>query len=257
MSLFNFRRGRPANASAKAAAPTKAAESVEVVRRRARQRLIGSALLVLLGVIGFPLIFETQPRPVPVDIAIEIPSRLAVKPGSPIAPVQRSEQAVATEAADAPVKGAPGTESAPPVPPQASLIDKEEIVEPRPQEPTRPAPKAEVKTEPAIPARPEPKPRPDEGQRARALLEGADPQAAGQADKRLVVQVGAFADEAKARETRARLEKAGLKTYTQVADTKDGKRIRVRVGPYESRAEAEKAATKIKSLNLPAAVLAL
>ena len=50
-------------------------ETVEVMRRRARHRLIGAALLVLLGVVGFPLVFDTQPRPVPIDTRIEIPDR--------------------------------------------------------------------------------------------------------------------------------------------------------------------------------------
>ncbi|NCP55927.1 MAG: SPOR domain-containing protein, partial [Rhodoferax sp.] len=77
------------------------------------------------------------------------------------------------------------------------------------------------------------------------------------AGQRFVVQVGAFADNARAREVRLRVERAGLKTYTQVADTKDGRRIRVRVGPYASRAEAEKAAVRIKKLDLPAALLTL
>ena len=72
-----------------------------------------------------------------------------------------------------------------------------------------------------------------------------------------MVQVGAFADPSKARETRLRVEKAGLKTYTNVADTKDGKRIRVRVGPFANRGEADKAAEKIKGLDLPAAILTL
>jgi DedD protein len=76
-------------------------------------------------------------------------------------------------------------------------------------------------------------------------------------DVRLVVQVGAFADTTKAREARLKLEKAGLKTYTQVVDTKDGQRTRVRVGPFSNRAEAEKAATKIKSLGLPVTILTL
>jgi DedD protein len=71
------------------------------------------------------------------------------------------------------------------------------------------------------------------------------------------VQVGAFADATKAREVRLKLEKAGLKTYTQVAETAGGKRIRVRVGPFGSKAEAEKAASKIKALDLPAAILTL
>ena len=73
----------------------------------------------------------------------------------------------------------------------------------------------------------------------------------------MVVQVGAFADADKAREVRQKLEKAGLKTYTQVADTKDGKRIRVRVGPFATKAEADKAAIKIKTLDLPTSILTL
>jgi DedD protein len=74
---------------------------------------------------------------------------------------------------------------------------------------------------------------------------------------RYVVQVGAFADAAKAREARMKVERAGLKTYTQVADTSEGKRTRVRVGPFGTRAEAAQAADKIKGLDLPAAILSL
>jgi DedD protein len=72
-----------------------------------------------------------------------------------------------------------------------------------------------------------------------------------------VVQVGAFADLAKAKEARAKLEHAGIKTYTQDVDTKDGKRTRVRVGPFATKEEAEKTAEKIRKLNLQATVLKL
>ena len=61
----------------------------------------------------------------------------------------------------------------------------------------------------------------------------------------------------KAREVRLKLERAGIKTYTQVVETADGKRIRVRVGPFQGRAEADKAAAKIKALNLPVSILQL
>jgi DedD protein len=54
-----------------------------------------------------------------------------------------------------------------------------------------------------------------------------------------------------------KVERAGLKTYTQVAETSDGKRTRVRVGPFGTRAEADKAAGKIKGLDLPASILSL
>jgi DedD protein len=129
----------------------------------------------------------------------------------------------------------------------------------------KPVEKPEAKAEPKVAAKTEPKPaaKPAAGEdadRASALLNGsaAKPSApAAAADIRLIVQVGAFADADKAREARIKLEKAGLKTYTQVADTSDGKRTRVRVGPFASKADADKAASKIKTLGLPAAILTL
>lgn len=75
--------------------------------------------------------------------------------------------------------------------------------------------------------------------------------------QRMVVQVGAFADAAAARELRGKVEKLGLKTYTQEVDTAAGRRIRVRVGPFENRAEADQAAARLRQAKLPAAVLVL
>ena len=48
-----------------------------------------------------------------------------------------------------------------------------------------------------------------------------------------------------------------MKTYTQVVESEGGRRTRVRVGPFASRAEAEKAAARIKATGLPAAILSL
>ena len=146
-----------------------------------------------------------------------------------------------------------------PVPPVQAAIKNE----------AKPIEKPEEKSDPKLAAQSESRPvaKPadsDDSARASALLNGSTgvtPPAAKTAsiaaEGRLVVQVGAFADADKAREARVKLEKAGLKTYTQVADTKDGKRTRVRVGPFASRAEAEKAASKIKTLDLPASILTL
>jgi DedD protein len=254
MPFFNFRRG--GSNAASNAGPAAQPESVEVMRKRAKHRLIGSAVLVLIGVVGFPLLFDTQPRPIPVDIPIEIPGKGTVKPlAVPPAP-----------AATAPAPAATAT-PADKVAAAASLAPKEEILPSKPAAAAsapaavKPEAKPEVKPtpkpEPKPAAKPEPKPVANaDAARASALLNGSTPPAA-EAEGRLVVQVGAFADVAKAREARLKLEKAGLKTYTQVAETKDGKRIRVRVGPFATKAEAEKAAGKIKSLDLPAAILTL
>lgn len=260
MPFFNFRRGQPAAAAA--AGSGAQTESVDVIRKRAKHRLIGAVVLVLVGVIGFPLLFDTQPRPVAVDIPIEIPSKTAIKPlGLPSPAATSAQSASGPEAAKSNV-------AAP-----ASLTPREEIVmdkkaaapvAPEPQaikNEAKPDPTAEVKT----PAKPAPAAATgDDGARAKALLDGkpATPASAAKAalpesGARLVVQVGAFADADKAQEVRQKLERAGFKTYTQVAETKDGQRIRVRVGPFASKAEADKAASKIKSLDLPAAVLTL
>ena len=49
----------------------------------------------------------------------------------------------------------------------------------------------------------------------------------------------------------------GFKTYTHVAETKEGKRTRVRLGPFATKDEAEKAAARVKTMNLQATVLTL
>ena len=229
MSFFNLRRGGSSSKS-QAGAP---AESLDIVRKRAKHRLIGAAVLVLIGVVGFPLLFDSQPRPVPVDIAIEIPAKQSVKPLIPVTAAP-AVPAPATPAAPAAVAA---VTPAPPAPVVAAPV---------------PAPAAPVAAAPAAAARPA-----DDSARAKALLEDQPVTTESIAELRLVVQVGAFSDVAKAREVRQILEKAGLKTYTQVADSKEGKRTRVRVGPFASKEEADKAAVKIKTLGLTATILSL
>lgn len=245
MAFFKFRKGEGESVAKK---PTPS-ESVEAMRRRARQRLIGASVLVLAGVIGFPLLFDTQPRPVSVDIPIEIPDRQKAAPLSvPAETAARSEQGAAPGSAAARSEAAAAVKPVEPAP--APVAEA-----PAPPAPAPAPPPTAAAPAPAPAAKPEPRATAaDEAARARALLEGKPVQAG---DDRFVVQVGAFAEAAKAREVRSKLERAGVKTYVHVAETKDGPRIRVRVGPFTSRAEADRAVQKIKGLDLPAAVLTL
>ncbi len=239
MAFFKFRKGGD---DSPAAAPQ--AESVEALRRRARHRLIGAAVLVLLGVVGFPLLFDTQPRPVAVDIPIQIPDRNSAKPlpapaAAPKAQASQPATGIAPVAVGAVNTPAPAPEAKPQAAPATVAA----------------APQAAA-SKPAV-AKAEPAPAPAKTVTAKAEPESRTKPAAADADGRFVVQVGAFSDVGKARETRLKVEKAGLKTYTHVAETKEGRRIRVRVGPFATRAEADKAAGKIKDLDLPAAILTL
>jgi DedD protein len=72
-----------------------------------------------------------------------------------------------------------------------------------------------------------------------------------------VVQAGAYTDAGTLREARQKVERLGLKTYTQVVESDAGRRTRVRVGPFDSRDDAEKAAARIKSAGLAASILSL
>jgi DedD protein len=266
MAFFKFRfSGQTPPAEGVASGPS---ESIEIVRRRARHRLTGAVVLVLLAVVGFPLLFDTQPRPVSVDTPIVVPDRQKTPALASNLPVP---------AAQAPAQPLlPSTEPAT-VPAQSSLDAREEVV-PKPAAPmaekpaekpadkpvekpviTKAEAKPEVKPESKPEAKPEAKaPTPskpkDDGQKAQALLEGKP---AKPAASRVAIQVGAFTDAAKIRDVRSKLEQAGLKTYTQVVE-KDGKSTtRIRVGPFETKEEADKAAARIRKLDLPAAVLKL
>jgi len=250
MAFFKFRKN-----GAEQSGPIPAPESLEVLRKRARHRLIGAAALVLLGVVGFPLLFDSQPRPVAVDIAIDIPDKAKAAPLS-VAPISASPAAPASDSATTLNAAAPAAAAAPQVtvvPPAPAAAKVEPKAEPKPEV------KAESRAEP----KPEPKavPKPDEKtttpDKAQALLDGQEPAKTAANAPRYTVQVGAFADPQKAHEARATLEKAGIKTYIQVVTTADGKRTRVRAGPWEDKAEAEKTAEKIKKLKLPVAVLTL
>ena len=68
------------------------------------------------------------------------------------------------------------------------------------------------------------------------------------------INVGLFAEEANARKTQARLLNEGLPAFRQELDGAKGRRIRVRVGPYDSRAQADAAAESIRAMALDAVV---
>ena len=251
MGLFSFFK-RPTPGATPGAG---AALDVDAARTRARRRLIGAVLLLGIGVIAFPVLFETQPRPIPVDLPIEIPRKEGAAPltlpaarpiaATPVVAPPASAAAVMTE-----TKADAGREIPAPVDNAAKPVAK-------PEPATKPAAASAPKPALASAAQPVPVKAPAVPSAAPALPPKADTSASAEAPGRFVVQVGAFAEATLAREARAKVEKLGLRTYTQVVETEAGKRIRVRLGPFTSRDEAEQSAAKVKAAGLPAAVLTL
>jgi DedD protein len=259
MGLLSKLKSSPGGANdTRAGATTDANEVVRDARARARRRLIGAALLLGVGIIGFPLLFETQPRPIAVDIPIEIPPRDGVAPLQ--SPASRPARSAPAALPKPPVESAAPTTTGP-----ASMAG---ALEPAPRAEATAAPKpADVRVVDAKPAearppkppepKPEAKPEPKPPE-AKPVAKPAEPAKSTTDDEgRFVVQIGAFAEAASAREARLKVEGLGLKTYTQVIESDTGRRIRVRIGPYGTKAEADKAAARVKAAGLPSAVLKL
>lgn len=70
-----------------------------------------------------------------------------------------------------------------------------------------------------------------------------------------VIQVGAYAQEANAQKALADVQALGLEAGAESFESPKGKLMRVRVGPFTQQAEADQAALRIKSLNLPTLVI--
>lgn len=265
MALFSLfkRRDRAAAAAPTDLAP---ADQVREARQRARRRLMGAVLLLGIGILGFPLLFETQPRPIPVDIVIDIPRKDQVAPL--VAPGAKPDAVITERAAEAgkEVPPAAAKPAAPTVvanggktstPDKGSdtgkVADADNPVATAPGTPHKPS----VTDKTAPPARSD-----VDAARALAALEGRPSTKPDTGDsttggERFIVQVGAFSDPAGAREARMKVERLGIKTYLQVVEVGGEKRTRVRMGPYASRDEADRAAAKVKAAGLTVVILAL
>ena len=99
----------------------------------------------------------------------------------------------------------------------------------------------------------------DKAEKARADKEKAAAQTASSSDSAFnyFVQAGAFRGQSEAEAQRAKLAMLGWESRISEREQNGITVFRVRVGPFENRAEAEKAAARVKALGLPAAVLTL
>jgi DedD protein len=270
MDLLSFFRRRaptaPTAPAARGGARPAARPDAPVAeaRTRARRRLIGAVVLLGIGVVAFPLLFETEPRPIPVDLPIEVPRKEGLPPLVVPPPGGGASRSGRVEPGPAPsTAGEPAAETVAPQTTDAPTTSTESAPgasETPPREgPREPAPStAERVAPPPAPATARPAPPPSaapaaDGARAKALLEGKTAAPAGA--PRFVVQVGAFADANAVRDVRAKVERLGLKTYTQVVHVAAGDRTRVRVGPFDQREQADAALAQLKKAGFAATVM--
>lgn len=230
-------------------------------KKQARRRLVGAIALVLAAIIVLPMVLDSEPKPLADDIAIQIPSRDS-PPARPAG--NRPTQSSVTP---------------PEMPAEAGLDKDEELVQPAPaaaatpiaQQKNTPNPAPETnkalkpdsqqtpapKLEERMTVQPLPVRKPENPDRARAILDGKTLAKvgvpAGPGDARptpYVVQVAALASQDKVNELQKKLKNAGIKSHTQKVATANGDRIRVRVGPFPNREEADGMRAKLGKLGL-------
>jgi DedD protein len=265
MALFNWRSSSEADKpGANAGTAARPAAEEERLRTVARRRLIGATVLVTLTVLIFPWVFKQQPKPLNDDLIIEVPRKDAAKAALPVAAAAANTS----------------TAAAPPVPTAASIPDPISTTPEKTAQPNatvaaataavaaatvvaankpdaKPDNKADAKPAAATPA-PAATPAKPAAAKPPAPVEAKAPTTeTAPASSRFVVQVAAFAEANKARDVRIKLETQGYKTYSQAIDSPKGKVWRVRVGPYDNKAEAEKAKSQLSGKGFQPALLEL
>ena len=240
--------GSRGSRTAKRAAPRsfqRAAEAEELAltedpeQQRARHRLIGAAVLVLIAVIGLPRILDNKPKASSNDIAVSIVTSLPIPGTEPKAeekpkaevPIEPAKETPKVAAAPAPeVKPEAKVETKADTKPAAPAVNKsgalglaagEEVV-------AAASPKADLK------------PKADDA-----------PKPSTSGSGKYVIQIGAFASEERAKGWIAKLKDQKIPNYVLNKTGSDGAKLYVlRAGPYTDKDAAEAAEKKIKAMGL-------
>ncbi len=194
-----------------------------------RHRILGAIVLVSLGFILFSVVLHEQPQQISPDekqIAMKPDTRVVVTPmpspqaqTKPVSVVKSAPKVIINPLAKKPVTES-ATKSASPTPEKKAIK-----VDPIPAKKATVTPPKTVSKSTA---------------------------------QRWTVQVGTFSKPANARRLSEKLEQQKYKVTLKVVELKSGRAVRVRVGPFESKASATKARDTIRKKNgIEGVVLAL
>lgn len=234
------------------------------LKKRARRRLIGAVFFVSVVAVVLPTIMDQEPRQQVQDVEIRIPGQ----DDKPFAPRFAAE--TNDKAGEAPPAGKPLAVEAPARPVEAPAEKPADKISPKPVEkpadkpagakpektPEKPAAKLSEKAPEKAPEKPAEKPKADDAKRAAAILAG-HPEAKGAAKGgEYLVLIGAFASEDNVRNLKAKLGELGIRAYSEPLETPQGRKTRVRAGPFANREAADKALDKMKKIGVSGVVSA-
>ena len=219
-------------------------------QQRARHRLIGAAVLVLVAVVGLPRVLDNKPKSVNNDIAVNIVTSLPTPIADPKpqeAPKAQASVEVTKELPkDLPkeiskesTKVAPTLEVKPEVKPEPKVDTKTEVKSSAPT-PNKPTVIGLAAGEEVVATAP-----------PKAKLDDAPKASTSTGSGKYVIQIGAFASEERAKGWIAKLKDQKIPNYVLNKTSSDGAKLYVlRAGPYVDKDAAEAAEKKIKAMGL-------
>lgn len=256
MGLFSRKEAKSSRPTAHRPRPSVSSEAQAAsLRVRARRRLAGAVALVLAAVIVLPMLLDGEPRPVPAGIEIAVPERQA-----PFNPVLNAPPVTDDATADsagrtitqAPVGNVdvPTTDLAAGAQSDAAKSDTKPQAEPA----VSPAPAAQPQPEtkpPAPPVAAPAAPARDQTAEALAILEGRKPAPAPATSTSgaYILQVASYGTDSDAQARVDKLKSQGVSNaYVEPATVNGKQTFRLRVGPFDSRAAAQAAQARLRTL---------
>ena len=238
------------------------------LKKVARRRLVGAVVFASVVAVVLPMVMDHEPRQTVQDVEIRIPGQ-DEKPFAPKFAGAPTEKSVAKPVL---VEPEARTLAEPAVKPTARILetikDNKAVEPPAEKVADKPAAKPEKSPEKApekplakpaekIAEKAADKPKADDAKRAAAILAGqaAEAKPAAKGGEYLVL-IGAFSNEANVKTLKSKLTEQGIKTFSEPLDTPQGKKTRVRAGPFASREAAEKALEKMKRIGISGVVSA-
>jgi DedD protein len=237
-------------------------------KKKARRRLVGALAFLSAVGLSLPFLLDPEPKSSPAEVQIRVPAReplATAQTPSMAPPVIPNGPADISAPRDASVKAPARAE----VKDEVAVVDVPKLENPKVEsakpEPSKPevakpdAKKPDVKKEDA---------KKEDAKKEGAKKEGAkkdpikkveskkDDRKAAEDGKSYRVQIGAFSNEDSANEQLAKATRLGLKAYTEKFTRNNVAWIRVRLGPFGAREQAEQALAKLKLNGIDGALVA-
>ena len=232
------------------------------LKKRARRRLVGAVAVAGLAAVVLPMVMDEEPKQQIPDVQIRIPGQNQTSFGLGPARNGAGSDSVLADASSGKAGDNPQVKT---VDKSADKLAAEKASEKAAEKTAETANgaaehKGEARSEhkpektaekPADkpPAKPADKPAEKNAEKAAKASENAQ-------NGQYLILIGAFANPANVKQLQTKIGELGIKVITEPFDSPDGKRTRVRAGPFASREAADKALEKIKRIGVNGVVAA-